>query len=408
MSTAKVEAYKHQVLERLNRLWVPLETAVREAEADQKLLNSGADKARVNDAPNAIQTVAACTVADLRSLVQADRRASDAERLFRDKFGITRELKRPNLLGTTALISTFWTIETAFTAVSLVADGHVEPFTGLGFGATFSTVNVGLGLGGGYLARHIGYREHCLTSSKRDRKTEALAIGGVSAFALAHLLMVFVGGRTRVLGGEHAGIFDFSEVGFLETFNDGLALVIMVSAVLSFLMSALKGYGGLTDPIPGYADHAGKTGEEILRTAREIVDSATEEIEEIAADAEDDLQELWSVPDDLQDLLEEILKFNSQVDIGKDDVRVRLVREWEERCIAANETVPRPRIDFSAFDALKIEPDRLLTLAPHRELMDTLHQARAEANSTIMAAFAAFTADTHRGVVLPPFSELAE
>lgn len=404
MPTSNVEAHKAASLEQLREEHAELLVAMLEAEEDFRSQQAGHEDARVARA-SAMMTVIATKVGNLLThLAQSGRKAADSERLFRHDLGITRDLKRPDPFATTALVALGWTVETIFTAISLFADGHVDLIPALGFGMTFSSVNIGLGLGAGYIARFLNYRKTSLTQQSGDQLVRRLALGGVAGFSLAHLLMVFAGGRTRVLGG-HEAIFSFSEVSFAATFRDGLALVIMVSAVLSFLIAAAKGYSGLADPIPGYADHVGSSSDEIFEQAELIVDEALGALEETGDGTIDELEELATQPEGLEDLRADIAAFNARVDAEKDKIRVLALQEWEKRCIVAGEDVRRPRLDLSAFDGLKLDLDSQASAAPRPDLIDTLRQAQVEATSAIQTAFAAFAAAIHRGVVLPPLSD---
>lgn len=403
MSMATIEAFKAARSQELREEHAELSVAAIRALDDYDQQQVGSSQSRLVRASTMLQATATKAGHLLAHLAKADHKAADSERLFRHDLSITRNLKRPNPMATTALVVVGWTFETVFTATSLLADGKADVIEALGFGATFSSTNVFLGLGAGFVARFIPYRKSSRTPQPDDRIIRGLAIGGLTAFALAHLAMVFTGGRVRVSG--HEDIFNFYDVSFGATFADAMAIVIMVSAVVSFLIACVKGYSGIADPIPGYADHVGKAGEQILQTAEGIVEDALEAVDKIAENAVYDLKALTDPSEDLEALREDVSAFNARIETAKDQVRLLALQEWEKRCLIEGAPVRRPRVDLSAFDDLIIDLDQLVSPEAQPALTDALLEAQVEATAMIETAFAAFSAAIHRGVVLPPLSD---
>ncbi|MEM1372275.1 MAG: hypothetical protein AAGG72_08645 [Pseudomonadota bacterium] len=370
------------------------------AKLDRKLFKElFAKHKRESTAPDALLDQALhrfsilASTAETRLVQQADavKAAEQVLRGFQAENRITRPLKTPDGLKTVGLLMPTWLLETVFASTGLVADGYIDVVPALGFAVTFSTANVCLGLALGYTLRFVSYRSRAATKSLGDAWTRWSARIGCGALSAISAVMVYAGGRVRVTGGKHDGLFDFSEVPFSATFNDSFSLVIMVVAGLSIAVAALKGYSGFADPIPDYADHAG-AGNELVEDAQWLAEDALEEISEIAEDTEDDILDGQPDADVLAKLATEIAAFNAQVDDAIADLAVIAQDEWQRRCYAAGEELPAPELDMSALDAMRIDPDILNDADVAATPLDRLHSARTEASSRVSTAHTAFLA----------------
>lgn len=343
-------------------------------------------------------------LADLKS---ARRDAEQAARLFREEHKITRELKRPNLFATTALIFITGTTEALVTMFALSADGKMDVLPATAFAGVFAVANIAIGLLTGGVARFNNHRSECSIVKRGDKAIRRAAKLCVAACASLGAALIFTAGRVRATG-EHDGIFTFDPLSFADTFQDSVGVAIMVFAFVSYVVSVVKGYSGIWDPIPGYSDAVGKSDQEILKSAEQIVDDGFDRIDETATSTAKELEELMARPDDADALIRALLAFNAEVDDAMSDLAVFLSREWEQHAILEGTDTPRPKADLSAFENLKFDVAELVTTSPGREALDRLHQAQGDAADNISSAFAEFTAHRSGGVVLTPFSTAAE
>lgn len=350
---------------------------------------------RAEGAANRMRAIATDAETRLANLAAAAREADQTKRSFQAQHGIVRDLKRPNALVATFLVMLGWLIESVFTATGLFADGHVDLIPAMGFAVTFSTANVGLGLAAGFCLRYLSYRGLHSSTSSTYLYIRGFAAAGLILLVALILLMIFVGGRVRVTGG-HDGIFDFSEATFAATFGDGLALVIMVSAGLSFAISVFKGFCGFADPIPGYADHSGREIAGIDDAAYDLASEAEDQISDIRDDIEDEVFELIEGEQDEIELLEDVLAFNVDVLNAKDAVRVFAHTEWESRSFIEGKSIPRSVLNMDALDALLIDADAVMSGPVRPEILDSVREAHAEATGRIWTAYAAYQAEIRR------------
>lgn len=360
-------------------------------------------RAQVEGATARMTMVADGTAERLDALANAARDADQFKRRFQADAQVLRDLKTPDKLITSFLIMLGWLVETIFTTISLVADGHLDLIPAMGFAATFSTVTVGLGIAAGACLRYVLYRSQNPLQRPIYRKVRRFGRAGLDFVLIIAFLMIFVGGRVRVTGG-HENIFEFSDVSFAATFDDGLALVIMVAAGLSFAMSVVKGYSGFSDPVVGYEDHAGRQAAGIDDDAANIADNAVDVVGEILADAEDDIADLLEPSNDLFDLQAAIAAYNADVLNAKDEVRVFAEEERERQEFASGHRLPPDAMNLEPFDKLLIDPDALPEPQALSEELDALRQAHLDASTRITTALATYYAQVRATSLAPPAS----
>lgn len=346
---------------------------------------------RAAQAQAAMSRAAASLETQCADMAEAGRQADKAKRLFQDAHGIVRDPKQPSVLVTLLFLMVGWLVESVFTTVGLYADGHVDLIPAMGFAVTFSTVNVGLGLAAGYCTRYFGYRTLSHTHHAAHWGIRLASVMGYILTVLVGFVMVFVGGRVRVTGG-HEAIFDFPEVSFAATFDDGLALVIMVAAALSFAVAVAKGRSGFADRMAGYGDHAGRLAHGLDDEAAALAHAAQDHIDALLDEAEDNILDLMDAPDNSEDLLSAVYHFNARVLNAKDDLRVQAHTAWERACFIDGTALPYPKLNLEAFDDVLIDPGLLTNTEPPSPDLAALRQAHADASARITAAFAAYMA----------------
>lgn len=345
-----------------------------------------------DSAANMMRVSASNVEARLEELAETGRNADQIKRLFQAEHGILRDLKQPDPLITAFLVMLGWLLECVFTAIGLFADGHVDLIPALGFAITFSTVNVGLGLAAGSCLRYVGYRSQNPVQLPRYKRTRQIALAGFLCILAVDVVMIFTGGRVRTTGG-HDAIFDFSQTSFPATFGDGLALVIMIVAALSFGISVMKGRAGFSDPLPEYSDHAGRIDLGIDEEAEDIATSAQELVDEIYESAEEDILDLLDEVNDGVDLVKDTYAFEAEIQNAKDDTRVAAHQAWERDSFIQGKSVPRPSLNTDAFDALSIDLESLANDIPDQAVLDELRTAHADATARIGTAYAAYSAN---------------
>ncbi|MEM9766216.1 MAG: hypothetical protein AAF968_27705, partial [Pseudomonadota bacterium] len=251
-------------------------------------------------------------------------------RLIQATYQTFRPPKLTDWMNTVLVIIPFLLLEGGMAGAILIAEGRMDLVAGLGYGLIFAVVNILLGVLIGYLPlRHLAYRTPLDLSdpdADRDLTATTLMIRGLAAVGLviglaAEAALVFAAARLRSTG-EHTGLTDFSEIGFWETFDDSLAIIVVVIGVCSVVLAMMKGYSGLTDPIPGYAEAYLSATADIDDAAEDIVDEADEAIEKLSDTALDQAEERIATakerPAQAFGALNEIA---ANIDAHNDDVR---------------------------------------------------------------------------------------
>lgn len=379
-----IENHKQKLLSELNHAHASLRVAIDAFKRADGGKNIKRHRAVAQRAVLQLKNVAARTKAELEQMADATLNAETEKRHFQSGNDIYRPIQKPSLFVTSALLSIGWTLETAFTAISLFADGHMGLVPSMAFASVFASVNVGLGLACGFGIRYWGGRISSSKQSSSQRLRSKLARWGVGAAAAIHGLMNFAAGRVRVTGG-HDDIFNFADVGLFETFGDGLALIIMVAAALSFIVATFKGYSGLYDPEPEYQLYAEK-GAGISENVQDRVDDALKDLEDILADAEDELEEISKEHIAFEELPTQIADFNADVQDAILKHTTFVSREQEKSAFVHGFDTRPLELDFGAFDALRINLEHLPDIVSDQSFSSEVADAHGDAVSTINIA----------------------
>lgn len=356
--------------------------------------------AQQEDAAQSIERVVGSTANVLTNMADAAGLANRSLRNFQAENRLTRPVHEPNPLVTALLLMIGWVVETVFTATGLFADGHVGIVPALGFAVTFATVNIGIGLAAGFTLRFVNFRQNAIMWTPGIRWVRWTARGAFGVLLGVAAVMIFTGGRVRVTGG-HEAVFDFGSVSFGATFNDGLALVVMVAAALSVAVAVAKGFSGFSDPVPGYAVHA-HAGDAILGAAEDHVEDALEDIAEIAEAAEEDILDGLVDPDKVQSLVDTIVRHNGHLDEDRAWLASFAEECWQRDCHVAGREVGREPLRTPRLDALEIDPAELDAVQSAIPDLERLRQARRDANARIAEAHSAFLAEV--GATRMPFT----
>ena len=403
------------------RAWASdIKAALRAAKGQVERRVHVADLARgLAICTGAIQGIAERTRIALDQLAAKRAAAGDYFRLLQATNGVFRTPEVADRLTTILLTMIFCLLEGGMAAAVLISEGRMGVPAGLTYGLVFALVNIIAGLVIGYLPlRYLAYRspidlaasDAATGQAGRARMIRWLAAFGLGVGLAAEGVLIFGAARLRALG-SHEGVFDFSEVGFWTTFDDSLAIIIVVIGVCSVTLAIRKGYGGISDPIPGYAEAYLQATGEMEDAADELADEAQEAIEaacETALEnAEDLLEEVQEAPGETEDRLSEIARdidaFNDSLRAAQEDAQRRLrKKQGLAAFVGGRKRKPQGSSDLGAYEALilpgidtLIEETRAAhaaDLVPLETAMAELETAREQQLADIRTALAAFRA----------------
>ncbi|MCB9931550.1 MAG: hypothetical protein H6844_19290 [Alphaproteobacteria bacterium] len=165
----------------------------------------------------------------------------------------------------------------------------------------------------------------------------------------AEAVLIFAAARLRALG-SHEGVFEFSEIGALATYDDSLSLIITAIGTCSAILAIREGYVGLADPIPGYGEAYEQATGTIAAAGEEMADTAIDAIEEAAEDAledaEDALDELLEAPREAEEQFLEIAgridAHNNAVTGAREEARKAGARKASDFGFVQGAPLPRP------------------------------------------------------------------
>ena len=366
---------------------------------------------RIKAASDRFAQMAEATVIRLGNLAQRKGRELQYFRSLQVDNKAYRPARSPDPLDTILLAVIFMLFEGGITAAMLVSEGRMEVVPGVAYGLAFALVNVMLGLTTGFLPlRYLAYRHHAEEPRHSDQAIRNLAKAGLAIAVAAQLLLIFAAARLRALG-THEGVFDFSTVGLLATFDDGISIIIVIIGSLSAILATWKGYSGLSDPIPGFSEAWQSGTADMDDVAEDLAEDQIEVIEDLSDHVSDAcepvLQEAAALPkaygEQLADLACRIVAHNDAVRDAMAQQEQRAAARTRGRDYIRGQQVDREQLDLSAYHALLIpaldQSFEVKSIAnqdgqqPLLELIDELHAASDRASADIRAALAAYHAD---------------
>lgn len=278
--------------------------------------------------------------------------------------GITRNVTTPEWSDTLSILMVFWLFEGGLTGTMMIAEGRMDVRTGFSYGGVFALVNIITALITGYYPlRYLTYRLNSPEPEPHDHIIRKVALGGFVFSIFTLLVLIFSAARVRALG-THDGIFDFTAVGFFETFNDGIAIIIIVIGLASSFIAIVKGYSGFSDPVPGLSQARRDAEDGINEQALDIIDDYAELADKAADGA---IERVETSLDDIEDITADKRQRFSQASAAIDahnnhihEVKGRLSAKHRGR-IHIKEALSGKRcaclpLDLKAFDALLLEP----------------------------------------------------
>ncbi|GJL94265.1 MAG: hypothetical protein DHS20C05_06700 [Hyphococcus sp.] len=337
--------------------------------------------------------------------------------------GVVRNARKPDALDTILLAMVFTLLEGGFTAVMMIADGKMTLIEGVSYGMIFAVVTIVVGLFAGYFpGRHLLYRLGSPDPTPADTVIRAGAWAWFLILVLGLVVLIFNAARVRALGG-HEHIFDYSEVSFLGTFDDAIAIIIIAIGLISSMLAIWKGICGLSDPIPGYTQARREAEDVVNDNAEASTESAIDSAYGVADPLLNDLgQRIGIVTDAQRNAPTEIADLNSRIAIHNDNVqsrKERLKAKVERACqtkalIKGEKCGCPPTINEAAFDALIVLPiaidgagiDVLQTrLETLRGLSERLIAARENAVAELRGAYADFLSSAPTLDVFPEIGD---
>lgn len=329
--------------------------------------------------------------------------------------GVYRAARIPDPMNTIILSVVLILLEGCITAAMLVSDGRVEPMAGLAYGLMFALVNILLGLVAGFFGlRYLGYGlSGMLADDPKAIRIRKLASIGLVAAAIALSQLLFAAMRLRAVGSHH-DVYSFGEVGFWSSWNDGVSIIILTIGVISGLLSCWKGYVGLADPVPGYGEVWIEATDGIDALADDIADDALTAIEDIYEDAADEAEDALEDAQDqpiehreaLADYARDVADHNNDIDAAKASLTIEadmIARRSGYVRGDKNKPASPHALDFTAFDALRVEPPNKgggasgggdsTDIDTLKTLLSDLNETHDRAAADIRAALAAYRAD---------------
>lgn len=390
-TNALIEEDKQNRLAPLQEEHGELSNAIAEHNGTDRSVESNHIKSTVDAAASQMDMIADRCKHTIKDMACKARTAEGLKRQFQANNRVFRDVKETDLLQTFLIICLCFTVETGITALSLYADGHMDLAPALGFAAMFSLINITLGLGGGFTARFISYRANHARQLKEYKLVQNLAKSGVAAMVFLHVLIVFVAGRVRVTG-SHGAVFDFHGAGFFTTFGDGMGLLIMIAAVLSFSVSMYKGFNALLDRVPEYNEYAPKLDFDAQVASQ--ADQAFDCIDDIFEDTKEEVDGLHDEQEESFGLPNDISSFNADIkrERGEHKVFALSVYEREKFVLTDGQTKP-PVFDLSEFDALHLKSPVTTHASVDKPHIGDLKAAHSKAASRITDALSQYHAD---------------
>jgi len=293
-------------------------------------------------------------------LSELSSRRGEEYRAFKFDLGLMRDARTPDRFKTFLKASVAVLVEGAMVASLMVGDGKMETIPGVAYGLTSATLNVGAGMFSGYFfGRYLDYRKRAKNPDPDDWKVRLRAKLGLGVFVGLMGLLSFGAARTRATG-DHTGIFDFSEIGLLATFDDYYALAIVVLSIIGALLGYHEGKNGIDDPVPEFSesrraaedevwDEAETLRERLLTQADDVYASACDLLEDARESGLDDADAYETLR---TDLVASIPEHNDEVTAAKEVLQAQAEQRGKRVGYISQGRQPIPRADLKSLDAL--------------------------------------------------------
>lgn len=347
--------------------------------------------------------------AKLHSLIDLKTKAAKELRRFQMERSLARSATQPDWLKTALVLQLCILAEGLFTSVLMIGDGKMDTVSGTTYGLSVAAINVAAGVVTGFLGlRYANYRLEAEKPKTTDSIVRMVARSGLAVSAAAHVLLHFSAARVRATG-AHSGLFDFTEIGLVETFNDYYAIGILVVGAISSIVAIYEGYCALSDAEPGYTRAIQEAEGGPLQAADDLCDAYLGVIETHLEAGSERIESADTTFDDAADAFasrhskvrEAISAHKRRVETTKDHLRAVIANERKSFERLHQEPFPDNQPSLDEFDLLIIpdlgglphEPNEAQTsCASIDEAIADLEARHDLAVASLEAAYAAFLA----------------
>jgi hypothetical protein len=375
-TSASSQAYAVQELKNLGASQRDILRAQSELDCGAPKLDKKTARYRLESASKAMDAAATRCVAMLERMNQQKTETKANYRQFQIDHGLTRDAVQPDTGKAILLIQGCILVEGLLTAGLMIADGKMDVVGGLVYGLSVSAINIATGVMAGFFpARYSVYKLNAPYQTPRDsliRSVSRLAFGGVvSVMGLLH----FSAARVRATG-SHADIFNFSQVGFWDTFSDFYGLAILVVGTMGGILAVYEGFQGLSDCVPNFSKIRKAAEHSIDAQADTLQEAALEAVENLYEDACDDIEdESGAAEEGRADFRKAAIALNNRIsahnhaiDYALDRLRVLQADEQARKTFVAQKKTALAAVDVTAFDALRLKAISLQKSAPQEQV----------------------------------------
>ncbi|MAJ10329.1 hypothetical protein [Ponticaulis sp.] len=292
--TSSVEAYQASLITELRAQKCDIDAQIHEFSLGENDADLGLRNAQLEPYFKYLENGLEKLTPTVDRFVQWRSKRAEYLRFLQWSHNAARPAKLPDPLDTILVAMVFMLLEGGMTSMMMISEGKMDVMAGIGYGLIFASVNVIVGIVGGFFClRYVNYKLGAPNPEPQDKRTRLIARVGYSIVLSVLAILVFCAARVRSLG-SHEHIFSFDEIGFMSTFNDGIAVIIIVIGAVSSILAIWKGYSGLSDPVPGLSSarrHAETLiNEDGMIALDALADSMSEIVEDALESAEDDLK----------------------------------------------------------------------------------------------------------------------
>ncbi|WP_022694711.1 hypothetical protein [Ponticaulis koreensis] len=293
-NTSSVEAYQASLITELRSQKCEIDAQIHEYSLADNAADLGLRVAQLEPYFNYLENGLEKLDTTVDRFVQWRSKRAEYLRFLQWSHNAARPAKLPDPLDTIFVAMVFVLLEGGMTSMMMISEGKMDVMAGIGYGLIFAAVNVIVGIVGGFFClRYVNYKLGAPNPEPKDKRTRLIARVGYIIVLSVLAILVFAAARVRSLG-SHEHIFSFDEIGFISTFNDGIAVIIIVIGTVSSILAIWKGYSGLSDPVPGLSNarrHAETLiNEDGMMALDALADSMSETVEDALESAEEDLK----------------------------------------------------------------------------------------------------------------------
>lgn len=366
--TSSVEAYQASLITELRAQKCDIDAQIHEFSLGENDADLGLRNAQLEPYFKYLENGLEKLTPTVDRFVQWRSKRAEYLRFLQWSHNAARPAKLPDPLDTIFVAMVFVLLEGGMTSMMMISEGKMDVMAGIGYGLIFASVNVIVGIVGGFFClRYVNYKLSAPNPEPQDKRTRLIARVGYSIVLSVLAILVFCAARVRSLG-SHEHIFSFDEIGFMSTFNDGIAVIIIVIGAVSSILAIWKGYSGLSDPVPGLSSarrHAETLiNEDGMIALDALADSMSEIVEDALESAEDDLKlakkAISTRTKSLLHLTDTVKRHNTSIE----DARAKLQVFAHQHSsmihrVKRSEAPVSVSFDESVFNAMSISPDVL-------------------------------------------------